>query len=352
MIQEDELYNVIACSEGICQSCQKKEVEWSLIGKRDSEEDLIELDTYNLCEECGERFFSKSLRPLEIYNLLVLRGKNFSYYTHDDFYDYGTGEADQPETEVVDAEKYPYPRLKDVQNNLSTLIDYGYLVNQDYDKVCSLLKKVDKEILFHLINSRLKENLLHRLRSVFYYKLATDVFEPEYISDWIREEWKHRKEYLLPMYSDILLKVLPKEEVFDLIMNELEDCGFDIGDQNDLRTLADTNNSKTLDWIERQAERIKNISNIWGYLASKSSFTWSRAYSWLIKGRPLSLIALDALGEIFKLEDEKYKEGKKLLDVPSDIKEIELVLSDYLNTDNVPRTRKSIKFILSRFDNL
>ena len=52
---------------------------------------------------------------------------------------------------------------------------------------------------------------------------------------------------------------------------------------------------QTLDLMEVLAPRIENVSENWGHLAAASRFTWARAAAWLRRGRPLSLIALDAL---------------------------------------------------------
>lgn len=51
-----------------------------------------------------------------------------------------------------------------------------------------------------------------------------------------------------------------------------------------------------LDWIEINAPRA-NVTEDWGRLAALSDLSWSRVQTWLARGRPLSLIALDALAE-------------------------------------------------------
>lgn len=49
-----------------------------------------------------------------------------------------------------------------------------------------------------------------------------------------------------------------------------------------------------LDWIEAHAPRA-NVTDDWGQLAALSDLSWSRVETWLSRGRPLSLIALDTL---------------------------------------------------------
>src|ERR1700754_4766897 len=52
---------------------------------------------------------------------------------------------------------------------------------------------------------------------------------------------------------------------------------------------------QTLEWIEKIGHRIINVSTSWGTLSAASQFSWDIANKWLELGRPLSLIALDAL---------------------------------------------------------
>jgi hypothetical protein len=49
----------------------------------------------------------------------------------------------------------------------------------------------------------------------------------------------------------------------------------------------------TLDWMESFVGEVG--SEDWGYLAALSHLTWERAARWLEKGRPLSLVALEAI---------------------------------------------------------
>jgi hypothetical protein len=58
-----------------------------------------------------------------------------------------------------------------------------------------------------------------------------------------------------------------------------------------------------LDWIERTIAQPKLVAAFWGELAAKSGLTWPRAQRWLTSGRPLSLVALDAL--IARLRDTR-----------------------------------------------
>ena len=77
-----------------------------------------------------------------------------------------------------------------------------------------------------------------------------------------------------------------------------------------------------------------------GVLAASSKFDWERAKKWLSLGRPLSLVALDAL-------DWCVCSGRKspLMNPPSS-KEFISTLEDYLNKDNVLRVREKVYKLL------
>ena len=61
-----------------------------------------------------------------------------------------------------------------------------------------------------------------------------------------------------------------------------------------VRSLVWFQSRRALDWIEANAPE-KGITDQWGIVASVSELTWKDAEDWLSRGRPLRLIALDAL---------------------------------------------------------
>lgn len=150
--------------------------------------------------------------------------------------------------------------------------------------------------------------------------------------------------------AEKLSKTLDKDEAFKIISSELDQCedkylNVYIIALNNIRT------DKILDWIENSAHRIKNVNENWGHLAAVSFFTWDRADKWLRKGRPLSLIALDAL--IFcTTTDDRLNQSLRLRQLQptlTDNPKLDIVatkLQEYLKADNVPRTRGSVQKII------
>ena len=90
-----------------------------------------------------------------------------------------------------------------------------------------------------------------------------------------------------------------------------------------------------LDWIEQNVPAV--VTSDWGALAAVSSFEWSRATAWLRTGRPLSLVALDAMRE-------SLKNGS----IERPVFEVaEMELSRYVAQDGAPRVKQAVGSILS-----
>ncbi|MDE5944080.1 MAG: hypothetical protein K2G93_00625 [Rikenella sp.] len=120
-----------------------------------------------------------------------------------------------------------------------------------------------------------------------------------------------------------------------------------------LPSLCYLRNEKTLDWMEHYAaDKIQTVSPSYGHLAALSHFDWARCLRWLRTGRPLSLIALDALYSC-TLRDYAGQSPllselqPRMVDLPTDPTEIEAVLRAYQEQDNVTRVRHTVDRILA-----
>lgn len=108
---------------------------------------------------------------------------------------------------------------------------------------------------------------------------------------------------------------------------------------------------KCLDWIEENISRTENISLSWGHLAAISKFNWIRAEKWIDSGRPLSLVALDAInfctikGDKLNTSLMMREINPELLDNPnSEI--IAEKISKYRLKDNTPRVKRIVDTII------
>lgn len=320
-----------------CESCNIREIE------AEAYADEVQ-NPFRLCIPCRDRLINRALRPSEFFNLTAIHGHN--YYLHDDFYDYDTGEATQPEIEVIDAGIFPFPDFEQIKNDLSSLIDFSFVQYFTEDFVINELQKFDKlEVL-----KRLKEKVSYN-RAINYkaYEITGKVVG-KLAEEWIKSEWSNRQENELQIFAEPLAKCLDFEEAFEILTKVLE-SGDDKFLSENVSALLYLQNEKTLDWIEKVCERIKNISSNWGQLAASSNFSWDRANKWLTIGRPLSLIALDSLiycttiGERLNQSIWLRELNPRLVDNPRP-ESIANGLRDYLTVDSVPRTKNAIEAII------
>lgn len=299
---------------------------------------------YQLCTECKERLVNYALRPLELFNLVSIHGHEF--YLHDDFYDYETGEACQPEIEVVDADKFPFPSFAALKNDPKRLLDYSFVQYFTEPQVIRQLQTFDKRELFGLIKEKLAHDVVLQCKA---YHIVAAVIGRE-AEDWAREQWKNRREGNIMTYAELLSGCLETDEAFLIITKELESY-----DDNEFYTnisaLLYLKSSKTLKWVEQEAGRIKNVSSAFGQLVACSEFDWTCCAKWLDMGRPLSLIALDALC-LCTLQDYAgqsiwLRELKPRLVGRVDKEVIEKALRSYLSSDCVARTKNTVGAILA-----
>jgi len=98
-----------------------------------------------------------------------------------------------------------------------------------------------------------------------------------------------------------------------------------------------------LDMIEEEWEESppnRAVTDDWAQLAAESRMSWERAKQWLEKGRPLSLIALDALIYL------------KAHGLPPDFvrprrSEFVSTFEAYLDKDSAPRAVDAVKHLLA-----
>lgn len=155
--------------------------------------------------------------------------------------------------------------------------------------------------------------------------------------------------------SDEAIKSYTKENAYNIIIAEIDSCE-DRYLNEYIVALNYFRYPKILYWIEINIHRINQVTLNWGHLAASSYFSWSKAKEWLSKGRPLSLIALDAL--IFctsvdsRLNQSPWmqKINPRLVDDPS-VKEMANYLNEFLKCDHTSRTENSVtKIIKNIFD--
>lgn len=322
----------------ICESCRTRPVE--ILEPPDKG-----LQPYRLCSQCHNRLINYSLRPLEFFNLAAIHGHSF--HLHDDFYDYDTGEATQPNVDVEEPENFPFPDLQTIKADLENLVDYACVQYFTSDDVIQLLKGLDKKPVLEYISSKVDYN-----RSIGYkaFEITAKVLG-SFAADWVRQQWKKREENELLIFAPALAACLPFDEAFGIATNAIEQSKENALAENSSALLYFQSN-KVLDWIDSIKGLIKNVSSTWGVLAAASKFDWQAAEKWLGEGRPLSLIALDALiyctttGERLNQALWLKEHPPTLMNAPKP-KMIANTLTAYLEKDSVPRTKGAVRQIIN-----
>ncbi|RZT15552.1 hypothetical protein [Fictibacillus sp. BK138] len=316
----------------LCEACKRKEIH--VVETSDDPD-----QPYKLCNHCHKRLVTYSLRPLEWYNLAVIHSPN-KFLLHDDLYE-EDGVACQPEENIDVSSKDKAPTLKNVQDDLESLLDFSITRWFLEDDVVKCLKKHPDLSILNSVRSRFYGTENYEVKSRM-LEIIADVLGA-IASEWIKELWINYDEtYLYPL-SRATASSLPAEEGLNHVFEKLRQVN-----EKELPIAAFTclNRFRTieiLDWIESTCT---SFNDNWGRLAAVCLPTWERMKSWLYKGRPFSLIALDTMANCVKGYGDYYVErfSPKVLGTNKD--EIEKVLRDYYQQDGVPRVRMKVNFIL------
>lgn len=297
---------------------------------------------YQLCEPCYERLINHSLRPLEYFNLVAIHGHD--YDLHDDFYD-EDGTACQAEGAIENDETLSFPSLESLKGNLQKLIDYATVKWWYPKEVSAYLKHFNKDEILKELDNRLSYNppLIDKFLDIVSEGLQTDA------ADWVIFQYKNYSGENTFIFAKALAQCVPNNAGFPIVTEMLSKA-----EPSKLHTYIWTlfyfQSKETLTWIEENSAKIKNVTSHFGDVCAASQFDWATAKKWLLKGRPLSLIALDALLACGttkgKLNRSLFlRENPPRLINPDSIDRMNKALGEYLKIDNVHRPRTTIEAI-------
>lgn len=251
-----------------CQSCQVNTVE--VVEYSDDEK-----SPYKLCKPCYHRLTNGALRPLEFFNLRAKHGD--TNLLNNDFYDFETGEADQPDIDVVEDLTLTFPKLSEIKSKREKVIDYAIVQFWLEKDVIQILKEFDKREVLNSLDERVKQNrnLNYKMYEIVARTLGT------FAEDWARNEWKLHTEYDFPIYADMIANCLPLEESFGYLTTALDKISSSSKLNETIDCLIYLQTEKSLDWIEQNIHRMQNLSNSWGLLAASSQLSWGKVKEWL-----------------------------------------------------------------------
>jgi hypothetical protein len=213
------------------------------------------------------------------------------------------------------------------------------------------LKKA-KEFLNPLIRDRGGINYLDATRNLGIRERVLEVCASalhEAGAEFVRYAWgDYPATVPLPSLARASAGCLPFREGFGRVVAALAQQ--DGSHKRDLiLSLGYFHSPEALDWIEQHI--FGPITEDWGYLAAASRLDWPRVEQWFERGRPLSLVAIDALAAIMRPQTPLLRAyGPRLHRPPSRARFIQ-VLSDYAARDKGPRVQQRTAGLISNADN-
>lgn len=325
----------------MCQSCLTAQVQTS-VDNDGSDRPFL------LCSPCALRLQNRALRPVEWYRLAALHGP-FCYLLNDDFYDQA-GTAFQNEIPMHASTLFRAPLLDEVREDLSLLIDFAltrwHLSNDLIVAFGRFSTPTLLDALEKLVTMRPTIWVERRC-----YEIVGHAVGPAGRS-WMEARWDAgtRAETIYTYLSSIALCCPPDEVIERAIMAVQTRAGPDRATM--ALCLARFRSRRVLDWIK--AEVRSPVGGSWGLLAACSNFSWPVAVEWLTAGRPLSLVALDALvilrGRRGPHQSQLVAELDPVLgEAPTD-DEIVARLLAYQHVDDVPRVANALSSIRRGMD--
>jgi hypothetical protein len=267
------------------------------------------------------------------------------YLLHDDFYD-ENGNAGQPDGEVERAEEYPAPVLSEVTHDAPLLLDYSitrWHLKAEVKAAWATLSRTD---ILAALARRFGATCNVHIRARVLEVCATAL--GDFGADFVRSVWREYPVNLdFVSLTEASAACLQFSEGFNLATTVLND-------PNDSRprdvkwALGYFRSSAVLDWIEQRI--CPPITEGWGYLAAASQFDWPRAEKWLARGRPFSLVALDALVEIVRPRSRLGRQFAPRLGQPPSRGRFVQALSRCAEQDPVPRVQKRAEWLISNAD--
>lgn len=288
---------------------------------------------------------ARTLRPVEWYNL-AKRHSWSQYLLHDDFYD-EDGTASQPENEVVDTDSYSSPRLPEVASDPERLLDYSITRWYLDDATKDAWQSISPGAVLPAISTRFNSTGNQYIRSSCLEVAALTLGEDG--ADFVRYCWGEYPSVDLVSLAQASAACLPFREGFTRVCDVLSDLE-DPQKRDSMFALSYFRSAEALDWIERAVS--EPITESWGYLAAASDLDWPRIEAWFGTGRPLSLVAIDALRAIVRPMTLFLREHSPTLRDQPPPERFLLVLTEYMKHDPVPRVEQRIQGLLENQSSL
>jgi hypothetical protein len=301
-------------------------------------------EPYHLCMVCHKRLHARALRPSEWFNLAKRHGW-FQFLLHDDFYD-EDGTACQPEEAVERPADFASPSLAVAAHDARRLLDYSITRWHLGPDVVAAWSSIPRAEILNALSERFSSTSNVGIRSRVLEICASALRESG--ADFVRYAWgDYPASVSLPALAQASAACLPFREGFDRVTEAL--AGQKGSQKRDLMfSLGYFHSAEALDWIEQHI--FEPITEAWGYLAAASQLDWPRIERWFTRGRPLGLVAIDALAAIVRPQSAFLRAYGPRLDQPPTPDRFRQVLSAYAEQDRVPRVQQRTAGLISHAD--
>lgn len=317
----------------ICKSCNSS----SAI----SSENEIDLP---LCEKCNFLLDNMALRPDMWFRIARILGPNEAMI-HDDFYE-ENGFPIQSDIEFDEDEyrKYvicrggPYKSETEFIDDILT----QYVFGAEDIQIPSYLNKNELERLV------LKEIELSNVEEILYslYEILSCLPSSGLCQNFLRNNCQLHIHNCWGAMTRCLIKQLPIEESKSIISNTLLNTELKLSPS----VIEAYESEFAIDLLVNIiANKELPVSQDLGLAVRVCNPSWEKIKTMINNGRPESLLAIDALW----LEDcsiySRYFQKKKLNKIHVDTKELDELLSSYLEQDSVPRVRSAIDSVREKY---
>lgn len=302
----------------------------------------------SLCDSCSHLLENMALRPDMWQRLARIIGPNH-YILHDDFYD----DDGFPYAEEIDfdKEKYSKYRIKrggDYDNVEAYLYDIltRYVLFDGDIVIPNNLESTD------IINGLIAEIESTNIEEFRYgcYQILAELPKSDLIYTFLKKRWKlDRNEYWFAIASCVI-KNFSISESSKLVEEALltEEWQYP---KDSLQVLSKYASEFAIDILSRVV-RSRNIPVMYDLGATVRSCnpSWEKLREMILKGRPDSLMAIDALWIQDSPQYKRYFESKKLANIDINKNEIKTLLDGYLDSDSAPRVRSAIESVYERYE--
>jgi hypothetical protein len=357
---------------------------------------------FRVCKDVAKRLKACALTPLEWYRLAAIHHPQ-DFLLHEDFYD-DEGNAMQPGMRVPKRPKERPPVFDEVQDDMEELLDYFFSRRQENEKnkILQALARFDKDELFEVVERRLGNPPRKAIEGdayLIFQRVLPKGLAPKLERKWqaIKEDqfgdlgaigelaaasvravgvaptmryirqtverlrWPDETKKHAPVYYGLpgsvvfyLGSLIPAGLLVSLVLELMDKLPRKQRASDVLHALSHLRDERVLDWIEKNA--VPPTTYEWGTAVACNKPGWKRLAKWLDRGRPLSLIALDALRNCCGYDAETmsgiFRNFTPKVHGPVSLKSVRKKLEEYQRKDSAPRVEKAMGVVLENLEKI